>query len=73
MTQCFRCKLSFSSSELIKKTSGKSFCSVCVLYSFYKCEHCEEKFVVGNFGADYKQAKSLAWKTKLEHVKSFHA
>ena len=73
MEQCFKCKSSFPPHELIKKKSGKSFCQVCVLYSFYKCEHCGEKFLLNNFATDYKQAKSLGWQAKLEHVNSYHA
>ena len=70
MEQCFKCKVSFPPHELIKKKSGKSFCSVCVLQSLYRCENCNEKFLLGNFASNYEQAKKMAWQAKQEHVKS---
>jgi len=60
MEQCFKCKILFSSSKLIKKKSGKSYCSVCVLYSLYRCENCGRKFLLGDFAAYYKEAKEAA-------------
>lgn len=73
MNQCFKCKFSFSSSELKQFKSGRSYCQTCVLDSLYRCEYCEARFLLSNFSVDYEQAKKLAWKAKTDHIKSVHA
>jgi late competence protein required for DNA uptake (superfamily II DNA/RNA helicase) len=72
MTECSRCKFSFTPPEVRTFPSGKSYCSSCIMWSSYKCEHCEKKFVIGNYSADYDEGQKLAWKDKLEHVKNYH-
>ena len=58
--ECFKCKFTFPLSEMKKLASGKNYCQNCVLASFYRCEYCGEKFLLGDFGDEYNQAKKLA-------------
>nr|CAG8493024.1 5787_t:CDS:2 [Entrophospora candida] len=55
MEHCFKCKVSYPPYELKSFKSGRSFCSTCILKSFYSCEYCKEEFILGDFAADYNE------------------
>ena len=69
--ECYRCKtLSF---ELKTLSSGKSYCPVCILKTYYNCQFCGEKFLLGDFETDYEESKKTAWKAVKEHEKTYHS
>jgi late competence protein required for DNA uptake (superfamily II DNA/RNA helicase) len=72
MNQCFKCKEEFSLPQLKRFSSGRSYCQICVLASFYSCEICGEKFLLGEYAENYENAKQLAWKGKLDHSHLYH-
>lgn len=72
MKQCYKCHFEFRPEEIAVFSSGRGYCQTCVLESYYNCENCGVKFTIGDFSSDYSEGKKLAWKTKLNHTKSYH-